>query len=170
MNCIANCSVGIVLLLANIFCMFSVDKYTIKKKLYDSLSFKLKERYVKIVKERRDIYYRGFVLGILLSFMMVALMLNTNKNIPKRVILCTTLGITFLTNYFYYILSPKSDWMILHLNERRQREAWLDIYRTMSIRFHTGFLLGLLGVTFLTNGSCIYLKKSIIKTTTTSKR
>jgi len=170
MNCIANCSVGIVLLLANIFCMFSVDKYTIKKKLYDSLSFKLKERYVKIVKERRDIYYRGFVLGILLSFMMVALMLNTNKNIPKRVILCTTLGITFLTNYFYYILSPKSDWMILHLNERRQREAWLDIYRTMSIRFHMGFLLGLLGVTFLTNGSCIYLKKSITKTTTTSKR
>jgi hypothetical protein len=169
MNCIANCSVGIVLLIANIFCMFSVDKYTIKKKLYDSLSFKLKERYVKIVKERRDIYYRGFVLGILLSFMMVALMLNTNKNIPKRVILCTTLGITFLTNYFYYILSPKSDWMILHLNERRQREAWLDIYRTMSIRFHTGFLLGLLGVTFLTNGSCIYLKKGT-KTITANKR
>jgi len=166
MNCIANCSVGIVLLIANIFCMFSVDKYTIKKNLYDSLSFKLKERYVKIVKERRNIYYRGFVLGILLSLMMVAIMLNTNKNIPNRAILCTTLGITFLTNYFYYILSPKSDWMILHLNERRQREAWLDIYRTMSIRFHTGFLLGLLGVTFLTNGSCIYLKKG----TPTGKR
>ena len=157
-NCLINCSVGIVFLMANIFCMFSVDKYSIKQDFFNSLDANLKAKYIKIIEERRRIYYRGFVMGILLSILSVGLMYNQNKKISNKTIICTTLGITFLTNYFYYILSPKSDWMVLHLNSKYQREEWLKIYRTMSVRFHLGFLLGLLAVSFLSGGSCSYLK------------
>ena len=158
-NCLINCSIGIVLLMANIFCMFSVDKYSIKQKFFDSLDARLKAKYIKIIEERRRIYYRGFVMGILLSIISVGSLYSQNNKISNKIIICTTLGITFLSNYFYYILSPKSDWMVLHLNSKYQREEWLKIYRTMSVRFHLGFLLGLLAVSFLSNGSCSYLKK-----------
>ncbi len=158
-NCLTNCSIGIVFLLANIFCMFSMDKYSLKQKFFNSLDVNLKIRYIKIIEERRKIYYRGFVLGLILSILAVTLMNSADKKPGNKSIICTTLGITFLTNYFYYIFSPKSDWMVLHLNNKPQREEWLKIYRTMCLRFHTGFLLGLVGVSFLSNGGCYYLKK-----------
>ena len=158
MKCFIRCSAGIVFLIANIFCMFSVDKYAQKKRFFDSLDTKLQYKYLNIIKERRRIYYEGFMFGILLSILAVGMAYKTNnKNLSNKVIICTTLSVTLLTNYLYYMLKPKSDWMILYLDNPDQRALWLDIYRTMKGRFHLGFLFGLVSVVMFSNASC-YIK------------
>ena len=58
--------------------------------------------------------------------------------------ICFIGGITLLVNYFYYMLSPKTDYMILHLNEENQREKWLNIHKTMQFKYHIGLLLGII--------------------------
>ena len=67
---------------------------------------------------------------------------------------CITGSITFTVNYFYYILTPKSEWMILSLEGQDQKEAWLKMYRHMQFNYHVGFLLGIAAVFFLTKGIC----------------
>lgn len=64
---------------------------------------------------------------------------------------CIVLATSFLTNYFYYILSPKTDWMLNHVEgpeaqAKQQVQAWLQMYRTMQFYYHAGLVLGILGV------------------------
>ena len=56
---------------------------------------------------------------------------------------------TFVIQYFFYILSPKSDWMVLHLNEEKQRSEWIKVYREMQLGFHGGIFIGIVGVAIL---------------------
>mgnify|MGYP003329790638 CR=1 FL=1 len=44
---------------------------------------------------------------------------------------CIAGAITLTVNYFYYMLSKKTTYMISHLNSKAQIDAWLDIYREM---------------------------------------
>ena len=48
-----------------------------------------------------------------------------------------------LHQLFVYILSPKTTYMIEHLNSKQQIDAWLNIYRTMQVKYHTGLVLGI---------------------------
>ena len=41
--------------------------------------------------------------------------------------------------------------MILHLDNKQEREAWLKIYKSMQINYHAGFLLGLIAMVFMGN-------------------
>ena len=64
-------------------------------------------------------------------------------------LVCAVMATCFLTNYFYYILSPKSDWMLNHINDKDQVKAWLQMYREMSFNYHAGLVLGILAVGIL---------------------
>jgi hypothetical protein len=55
----------------------------------------------------------------------------------------------FLTNYFYYILSPKSDWMLNHMGNQKETSAWLEMYREMSFNYHAGLAFGIVAVGIL---------------------
>jgi hypothetical protein len=44
------------------------------------------------------------------------------------------------------MLSPKSDWMLNHVNSPEQTKAWLQMYRAMSYNYHMGLALGILAV------------------------
>lgn len=59
---------------------------------------------------------------------------------------CLVVSISFLTNYFYYLLSPKSDWMLNHIKDPEQTKAWLYMYRSMQVYYHGGLALGLIAV------------------------
>ena len=63
-------------------------------------------------------------------------------------------AITLATNYFYYILHPKSDYMILHLEEESQRLIWLKVYRNMQVKYHIGLVLGIIASMFLAKSIC----------------
>ena len=55
-------------------------------------------------------------------------------------------AITFTTNYLYYILSPKTTYMVQHLDNKDQIDEWLKIYRTMQVKYHVGLVLGILAI------------------------
>ena len=76
------------------------------------------------------------------------------EKLSKLSIVCTVGAVTFLTQYFYYILSPKSKWMIeSNLNED-QTKAWLKIYKTNQWNYHFGLVLGIIGVMIFSNAFC----------------
>ena len=70
-------------------------------------------------------------------------------------LLCSVAAITLATNYFYYVLSPKSDWMVLHFKKNRNQNEdaanWLRVYRGMQVNYHVGLVLGIAGTILLSN-------------------
>jgi uncharacterized membrane protein YfcA len=53
-------------------------------------------------------------------------------------------GITLFTTALYYLLMPKSDYMLNHLKTEEENKAWLSVYKTMKYRYLIGFVLGAL--------------------------
>jgi len=155
MVCGITCSIGVMFLIANLYVTFSADKINQKKDFYNTLSKDKIEKYESIIKERREIYLKGYGLGLFLAFILLFLYENMsggggNNNNKKGINkVCFVGGITLLVNYFYYMLSPKTDYMILHLNEEKQRKEWLNINKTMQFKYHIGLLLGILAAMIL---------------------
>ena len=120
-----------------------------KKPLIDNLTVLLneqqKKKYKNIVKERLNNYIQGMVLGLILGFVYIQIV--PESDLTRA---CMFTVIVLGTNYFYYILKPKSDYMIRHLNTKQQREAWLNIYKEMQFRCKMGFVLGV--ISFLIYG------------------
>ena len=98
---------------------------------------------------------KGFGLGFIASILAL-FVLNNNKmfKVTKLVNICFVLATSFTVNYFFYILHPKSDYMVLHLKNLEEKMAWLDIYKTMQFNYHLGFALGLVGMIFIGNSFC----------------
>jgi hypothetical protein len=65
-------------------------------------------------------------------------------NWPSMV--CLTVFIAFLTNYFYYVLSPKTKWMLNSIDTPEQTKAWFEMYRTMQVYYHGSLVLGIIAI------------------------
>lgn len=144
MFCKTTCFVSIVFLIANIYVMLNVDKNELKDNFVKLLNFNQKNLYESLIKERRNIYFQGYALGLLFSIIYLFYIKQfLNKKINNILMVCTVGFIVFLTNYFYYILIKKSTYMIEHLNNKEQIKAWLNIYRSMQVRYHIGLVLGI---------------------------
>jgi hypothetical protein len=133
-------------LIANLYVTFTADKIKQKDDFYNTLSQDKIERYESIINERRTIYLKGYGLGLILAFISLFLYEKFGWNDKKKGLnkVCFIGGITLLVNYFYYMLSPKTDYMILHLNKENQRKEWLKINKTMQFKYHIGLLLGII--------------------------
>jgi prolipoprotein diacylglyceryltransferase len=112
----------------------------------------LKEIYYKIQKERQSIYYYGYALGFILS--LIIIIYNYQKSKPNQKLstshmVCIVVATSFITNYFYYMLSPKTTWMLDHVKTPEQTKAWLNMYKAMQKYYHTGLVLGIAAVAFL---------------------
>lgn len=165
MVCLAHCAIAFVFFVSMVYMSFAVDKSTVKRSLMRQLSEQQKELYVRIIESRRNIYLQGFLIGLFLSFVAVMArraneseMSSSKKSLSSHggmwKDMCLAGSITFLTVYFYYILSPKPELMVVHLQTPCQRRAWAEIYRTMSYHYHVGLLLGVIGVMIFTRGVC----------------
>ena len=74
-------------------------------------------------------------------------MIQLKKNkLTNTSLICLVIVVSFLTNYFYYILSPKTTYMLEHINSPEQTKAWLLMYKTMQYNYHFGFIVGLVAV------------------------
>jgi hypothetical protein len=129
---------------------FAVDKCAMYDKFMDTLSTAQKQKYRKIVSERRTIYMSGYLLGFILSGLYILVFAKDYS----EMLLCTIAAITFFTSYFFYILYPKSELMILDLDEKTQRKEWIAIYKKMQYHYHFGMVLGILAVVFYAKGVC----------------
>lgn len=155
MVCPTSCIVAGAFIVSSIFVSLRVDKSTLKDPLFQLLSDRNKQRYLRIADERKNIYLKGFGLGFILSIIALFI-LNNNKmfKVTKLMNICFVLATSFTVNYFFYILHPKSDYMVLHLNDGEEKKAWLNIYKTMQFNYHLGFALGLVGMIFVGNSFC----------------
>ncbi len=147
MACSISCMISAVFVIGMIYFYNATDKSEITKRYKEILSPKLQERYERITKERRTISYYGYVLGVLISLVIIFYNLKI-KGVKMNTIslVCTVMATAFLTNYFYYMLSPKSDWMLNHMDNQAEVKAWLQMYRGMQYNYHMGMALGIIAV------------------------
>ena len=154
MICGTSCFIAIVLLITNIYMIFSCKNTTLKSEFMNVLSEEQKKTYIDIIEERKNIYYTGFGLGILLSLLFIFILNLKKIKLNKVSNVCIVGLITFLTNYLYYILIPKKDYMLLHLTDKEQIKRWLDIYKYMQFNYHVGFLIGIMSVCVFSYSFC----------------
>ena len=139
--------ISAVFIIGMIYFYNMTEKSEIVKQYKEKLPVDLQKRYESIAKERMTISYRGYVLGILFSSFIIFYNLKIKKQkLNTFSLVCTVMATCFLTNYFYYILSPKSDWMLNHVTSPDQVKHWLQMYREMSYNYHMGIALGIIGV------------------------
>ena len=147
MICKISCLISLVFIISTIYFTLSTDKQDIHNNYVKKLSDEQLVKYKKIVNERKNISIKGYLLGLSLSICFILLNYNLLK-LDYKLITCLVGSITFLTHYFYYMLSPKSDWMILHLKEEQMKD-WLYVYRKMQYNYHLSFVIGIISVMIL---------------------
>ena len=112
-----------------------------------SLSSDLQKRYEKITMERTNISYQGYALGVILSLGIIFYNLKIKRaRMSSSALVCSVVATAFVTNYFYYMLSPKSDWMLNHMSNQQEVKSWLLMYREMQFNYHMGLVLGIIAV------------------------
>lgn len=150
MACNISCMISAIFIIGMIYFYNVTDKSKIIKYYKNSLPNNLQKRYETISKERRTISYYGYCIGLIFSLFIIFYNLKIKGNkMDTTTLVCTVMTICFLTNYFYYMLSSKSDWMLNHINSPEQVKAWLQIYKEMSYNYHMGLVLGIIGVGIL---------------------
>jgi uncharacterized protein YacL len=139
--------ISAVFIIGMIYFYNRTDKSEIVKRYKETMPVELQKRYEKISKERMMLSYYGYGLGLLLSLLVIFYNVKMKANkMNTFAMVCTVIAICSLTNYFYYILSPKSDWMLNHTTNQDQVKAWLVMYREMSYNYHAGLALGIIAV------------------------
>ncbi len=147
MVCSITCLLSLGLIISMIYFYNASYKSPIVRNYRNLLDKNLQSKYDKIVEERKNISTHGYFIGLVLAILAIYYNQNISENkmeIPSLV--CLVLVISFFTNYFYYILSPKSDWMLNHIQNSEQSKLWLEMYRTMQFNYHTGMVLGLAAI------------------------
>jgi hypothetical protein len=147
MACSISCSIFCIFIIGMIYFYNATDKSEIVKQYKTTLPIDLLQRYEKITNERKRISYQGYVLGLFLS--VIILFYNIRIKMHTTSLVCTVMATCFLTNYFYYMLSPKSDWMLNHTINQDQVNAWLMMYREMTYNYHVGIVFGIIAVGIL---------------------
>ena len=159
--CATSCGIAATLIAGMAYCTYMGNRTQLIQDYMRTLTPDQQQTYAKIVEERRGIYLRGFGWGLLLSALMLGI---HHQYLPmsRAVLLCNVAAITLATNYFYYVLSPKSDWMVLHFknksdsannnnNNHSDAANWLRVYRGMQVTYHVGLVLGIAGTVLLSN-------------------
>jgi uncharacterized protein YacL len=142
MACAISCMISAIFIIGMIYFYNRTSKSEIVKQYKVNMSKDLQDRYDKISRERMLISCQGYVAGVILSLLIV--FYRGIKN--QYSLVCTVMATCFLTNYFYYMLHPKSDWMLNHVGNQEEVKAWLQMYREMQYNYHIGLALGIVAV------------------------
>jgi ABC-type thiamin/hydroxymethylpyrimidine transport system permease subunit len=159
MICGWTCFVAAMFIIANVLFTFLMDKHGAVKDYQESLDATQKKVYEKIVNERKNLALQGYGLGLGLSIGFLVgrhFLTKSKKSLLSASVsgLCFTVAITFIVQYFYYMLMPKKDWMLHYLNTDKQKEHWMKVYRAYSWNYHLSIVLGLVGAGLLGYGLC----------------
>ena len=147
MACSVSCSISLIFIIGMIYFYNATSKSEVIKQYKTKLPKDLQVRYDKIASERMMISYYGYGLGVLLSLAIIFYNKKMKgKLLSNASLVCIVLSVSFFTNYFYYMLSPKTDWMLNHVKNPEETKAWLQMYREMQFNYHLGLVLGILGV------------------------
>lgn len=148
MNCIVSGIVGLGLLGGSVLTMTVSEEEHLRLKA--TLSDDLDALYTKIAIERRNLYFQGLVLGLVLATALAWKIKISNKFHKVSFMVAIILMVAFS----YYSLMPKSDYMLNHLKTSEQNKAWLEIYKTMKQRYMMGVIGGALAAIPLSYAMC----------------
>ena len=147
MACLISCSISAIFIIGMIYFYNMTGKSKIVNHYKSALSSDLQKRYEKISRERMMISYQGYILGFLLSLGIIFYNLKIKgSKMNNTSLVCTVITTCFVTNYFYYMLHRKSDWMLNHMGNQEEVKAWLQMYREMQFNYHSGLVLGIIAV------------------------
>lgn len=147
MPCSTTCLIAVALIIATIYFQNATTKSKIVQEYKKQLPSNLQNLYEKISNERLRLNYFGYTLGLILSLIIILYNYTAKRNkLTTTSLVCLVIVVSFFTNYFYYILSPKSTYMLDHINSPEQTKAWLTMYRTMQFNYHFGFVVGIVAV------------------------
>jgi hypothetical protein len=139
--------VAAVIIVAMISMTIMINHDPVVKNYKNQLPDDIKTTYDEIVAERGQIYFTGYLIGFALSVLFVLFnVYGLKKKMPLSAMVCLAIVISTLVSYFYYILSPKTKYMVSVLKTAEQRESWLKIYRSMQFYFHSSYALGAVAV------------------------
>jgi len=149
MPCLVTCGLAVAFLISMIYMYNATNRSQVLIQYEKQLPSNLQQLYKKIRDERQSISYYGYGLGFIMSFIAIvynSVSLKKGSALDVKAMVCLVVVITFLTHYFYYLLTPKTTYMLEHINSPEQTKAWLTMYKTMQKFYHTGMLLGLVAV------------------------
>ena len=146
MPCLVTCGLAVAFLISMIYMYNATNRSQVLVQYEKQLPSNLQHLYKKIRDERQSISYYGYGLGFILSLIAIVYNSVSLKKSSTISMVCLAVVITFLTHYFYYLLTPKTTYMLEHINSPEQTKAWLTMYKTMQKFYHTGMLLGLVAV------------------------
>lgn len=145
--CTITCFIALVIVVAMIFMTIMVSNDSFIQSYKNQLPDDIKNIYDTVVAERQRIFFTGYVIGFAVAFFYILFSINVLKQkIPVSAMVCFTVVISTVINYFYYILSPKTKHMIEFLKTDQQRQEWLQVYKSMQYYYHFSFVLGAVGV------------------------
>ncbi len=148
MNCIISAVLGFALLGGSIMTL-SVDEGQ-HEYLRSKFSGELAQVHENIVKERRNHYIQGLILGLLIAVVISFKFTTVNRFYIIMMFTAVTMGFGAL----YYLSMPKSDYMLNHLKTADENKAWLKVYKTMKHRYLIGMILGAAAAVPFANALC----------------
>lgn len=150
MICSISFSISIIFIIAMIYMNIMTIKNKTINNYREQLSPENKELYDKISKERLTISLQGYFLGFIISvFIILYNYYYIKSKLSTTSIVFIVLATSFLTNYFYYTLHPKSDWMLDNIKNTDDAKVWLKMYKDMKKYYHTGLVLGIIAIGIL---------------------
>jgi len=150
MACAISCILSAIFIIGMIYFYNKTNSSLIVKQYKEQLPADLQKRYDNISKERRTISYQGYCLGFVISILIIFYNFKIKKEkMNATPLVCTVIATTFITNYFYYILYPKTDYMLNHINNQQEVKRWQIMYREMQFNYHMGVVLGIIAVGLL---------------------
>jgi hypothetical protein len=136
-QCYITCAVASAFFGGMLYLTLNPYKHHVLQKYLDTLDAKQLDLFSAVHKERMQIYLMGLVLGLLLGFIY----LQYAKAGVRRT--CAFVAIVMGVNYLFYMVYPKTTYMVRHLTSPEQINAWQDVYRTMQYNQYMGMVLGL---------------------------
>ena len=157
-HCTVTCFIAFVIVVAMVIMNVMVMNDPFIQSYKNQLPEDIKKQYDNIVAERSSIFFTGYLIGFVLSVFVIIFNINVLKQkMPVAAMVCLAVVVSTVVNYFYYILSPKSNYMVVLLKTEKQRQDWLQIYKSMQYYYHGSFVLGAVAVgvfAYAFRGSC----------------
>lgn len=145
--CTISCAISAVFIIGMIYFYNRTDNNDFVKNYKSQLSPELQKKYDKIVSERLTISYQGYGLGVFFALCIIAYNLYIRREKLRAIpLVCIVVATSFITNYFYYSLYPKSDWLLNYIKDPEEIKNWLRLYKEMQYNYHMGLVLGIIAV------------------------
>ncbi len=150
MVCTFSCMLSLMFIISMIVMNNAVESSQVIQKYKDTLNVEQKRKYEEIIKERSIINYQGYALGFIFSLFIIFYNYYLKKNkLSNMSIVCIIVATSFVTQYFYYILHPKKNWMLNNIHTKIEIQNWLNTYRSMQMYYHISLVLGIIAIGIL---------------------